>query len=178
MLQGRDYKDPPEFVKAQRRSLFAWSDSPVHAQSSSSRDFRSGPLGSSEAGSSGGGRRLQSGGVVEDARQPRTGAGSLAEGLGDSVATGTQRKLAGIPQSGPEHGRSQWEMAQELRGEMQNNLNETGWLNGFEPMQMHCPLLGRRIEWNAVSEFAVLAWRCDGLGFSWECLHSGQRNLK
>ena len=92
MLQGRDYKDPPEFVKAQRRSLFAWSDSPVHAQSSSSRDFRSGPLGSSEAGSSGGGRRLQSGGVVEDARQPRTGAGSLAEGLGDSVATGTQRK--------------------------------------------------------------------------------------
>ena len=111
--------------------------------------------------------------MSDGARRPRIGAGSLAEGLGDPVATGAQHKLAEIPEPGHEHDRAHWEMAQELRGEMRNNLDNTGWLEGFEPMQMHCPLLGRRIEWNAVSEFAALAWRCDGLGFAWECLHAG-----
>ena len=115
---------------------------------------------------------MQSDGVLENERQPRIATESLAEALGESVATGAQRKLAGIPESGLEHDRAHWEMAQELKREMRSNLDETGWLEGFEPMQMHCPLLGRRIEWNAVSTFAALAWRCEGLGFAWECLHS------
>lgn len=64
--------------------------------------------------------------MSDGARRPRIGAGSLAEGLGDPVATGAQHKLAEIPEPGHEHDRAHWEMAQELRGEMQNNLDKTG----------------------------------------------------
>jgi hypothetical protein len=52
------------------------------------------------------------------------------------------------------------------------NLEETGWLGSFVPMHTTCPLLGRRVAAEAVSEFAAVAWRCDGLGYSWECLHA------
>lgn len=94
---------------------------------------------------------------------------------GDDVATG--RKLAAVPEFGTERDISRWDRAQELKSYMRTNLKESGWLGSFEPMQMHCPLLGRRVEWQSVSEFAALAWRCDGLGFAWECLHAAKREL-
>jgi hypothetical protein len=105
-------------------------------------------------------------------------AGSLRNLQSDLMFTESSdntgmRKLTAVPEFGPERDRSHWDKAQFLRDSMRKNLRETGWLAGFDPMQMHCPLLGRRVEWQAVSEFAALAWRCDGLGFSWECLHAG-----
>lgn len=101
-----------------------------------------------------------------------------ADALESSAVTGEiggTRKLTAMPEFGPERDRSHWDKSQTIRDAMRTNLREYEWLGGFEPMQMHCPLLGRRIEWQSVSEFASLAWRCDGLGFSWECLHAGAR---
>lgn len=76
-----------------------------------------------------------------------------------------------IPEFGPARDKLYLERATEIRGAMEENLRRTGWLGEFVPMQMHCPLMGRRVSWQAVSEFAALAWRCDGLGFAWECLY-------
>lgn len=50
------------------------------------------------------------------------------------------------------------------------NLKATRWMGAFEPMLPSCPITARKIAPEAVSEFASLAWRCDGLGFSWDCL--------
>jgi hypothetical protein len=58
----------------------------------------------------------------------------------------------------------------DIRNTMLRNLRGNPWLEDFVPMPMHCPLLGRRVSWQAVSEYAGLAWSCDGLGFAWECL--------
>jgi hypothetical protein len=49
------------------------------------------------------------------------------------------------------------------------NLRKSGWLGDFEPMLMSCPLTARKVSQEAVPEFAALVWRCDGLGFAWEC---------
>eukprot|EP00892_Ulva_mutabilis_P005874 jgi/Ulvmu1/3659/UM017_0073.1 len=40
---------------------------------------------------------------------------------------------------------------------------------------MHCPLLGQRVSSQAASEVAALAWRCGGLGFSWQCLYQASK---
>ena len=51
------------------------------------------------------------------------------------------------------------------------NLRQSGdWLGHFEPMQLGCPLFGRKVARQTVSEFAAVAWQCDGLGFACECL--------
>lgn len=76
-----------------------------------------------------------------------------------------------IPEFGPARDKLYLERATEIRGAMEENLRRTGWLGEYVPMLMHCPLMGRRVSWQAVSEFAALAWRCDGLGFAWECLY-------
>ena len=61
----------------------------------------------------------------------------------------------------------------EILDAMRGNLRSQGWLGGFEPLSMGCPLLGRRVSRHAVSEWAAVAWDCDGLGFAWECLEGG-----
>lgn len=78
-----------------------------------------------------------------------------------------------IPEFGYARDRLYVERSREIRAAMQDNLRSAGWLGDFVPMQMHCPLMGRRVSWQAASEFAAVAWRCDGLGFAWECLHQG-----
>lgn len=62
------------------------------------------------------------------------------------------------------------ERLQGIQEAMRGNLRRQMWLGGFEPLSMGCPLLGRRVSAAAVSEWAALAWDCDGLGFSWACL--------
>lgn len=57
-----------------------------------------------------------------------------------------------------------------IQAAMTGNMRRSKWLKGFEPLSMSCPLLGRRIRMDAVSEWANAAWDCDGLGFSWKCL--------
>jgi hypothetical protein len=57
-----------------------------------------------------------------------------------------------------------------IQAAMLHNLKQSMWLNAFEPLSMSCPLLGRRIPVEAVSEWAAAAFDCDGLGFSWSCL--------
>lgn len=79
-----------------------------------------------------------------------------------------------IPEFGPARDKLYVERATEIREAMAENLRRSGWLGEYVPMQMHCPLLGRRVSWQAVSEFAALAWRCDGLGFAWDCLYQPQ----
>ena len=44
------------------------------------------------------------------------------------------------------------------------------WLGGYQPMRMSCPLFGRKVPKQTVSLFAAEAWRCDGLGFAYDCL--------
>lgn len=61
-----------------------------------------------------------------------------------------------------------------IQAAMTGNLKNSKWLNSFEPLSMACPLLGRRVPADAVSEWAAAAWDCDGLGFSWKCLQSIQ----
>eukprot|EP00892_Ulva_mutabilis_P004537 jgi/Ulvmu1/2455/UM136_0007.1 len=78
-----------------------------------------------------------------------------------------------IPEFGYARDRQYVDKSAAIHKAMDANLRETGWLGDFVPMQMHCPLLGRRVSWQAASEFAAIAWRCDGLGFSWECLYQG-----
>lgn len=58
----------------------------------------------------------------------------------------------------------------EIQRAMSANLRAAGWLGGFEPMAMNCPLLGRRVAAEAVSDFAEHVWRCDGFGFNSSCL--------
>lgn len=60
--------------------------------------------------------------------------------------------------------------AEGIYAKMKANLAAQGWLGGFEPLCMHCPLLARKVSREAVPQFADAAWRCDGLGFAWECL--------
>ena len=64
--------------------------------------------------------------------------------------------------------------ADALRDEMRANLRAQGWLGEFEPMQTNCPLFARKVSREAVPQFAAAAWRCDGLGFAWECLAQGR----
>ena len=61
-----------------------------------------------------------------------------------------------------------------LQAAMASNLKNSKWLGDFEPLSMSCPLLGRRVPVEAVSEWAAAAWDCDGLGFAWDCLQPGQ----
>lgn len=61
-----------------------------------------------------------------------------------------------------------------VQAAMASNLKHSKWLADFEPLSMSCPLLGRRVPAEAVSEWAADAWDCDGLGFSWACLQPGQ----
>ena len=62
--------------------------------------------------------------------------------------------------------------ALDIQRAMAGNLRAAGWLGGYEPMRMNCPLLGRRVSADAVSDFAAQAWRCDGLGFDPTCLQN------
>lgn len=110
--------------------------------------------------------------MFEGENEQSSGVINSSVATGESSDSSIERSLSAIPEFGPERDRSHWDKAQALRNSMRSNLKESGWLGGFEPMQMHCPLLGRRVEWQAISEFAALAWRCDGLGFSWDCLHA------
>lgn len=75
-----------------------------------------------------------------------------------------------IPEIGPQREQLHAWRAGEIQRDMAANLRATGWLGDFEPMQMNCPLLGRRISADAVSDFAAQAWQCGGLGFDASCL--------
>lgn len=75
-----------------------------------------------------------------------------------------------VPEFGPEKDAQDAAWAEQIHREMRANLRAQGWLGGFQPMHMHCPLFGRKVSAEAMPQFAAAAWRCDGLGFSWECL--------
>lgn len=77
-----------------------------------------------------------------------------------------------VEERGVERERIHLRTGVDIRTSMMKNLAAHPWLSDFKPMPMHCPLLGRRVSWQAVSDYATLAWSCDGLGFAWECLHS------
>lgn len=64
------------------------------------------------------------------------------------------------------------ERADAIRSAALRNLRRTRWLGDFEPMLMTCPLLARKVPPEAMSLYAAAAWRCDGLGFAWECLQA------
>eukprot|EP00892_Ulva_mutabilis_P001781 jgi/Ulvmu1/11603/UM008_0004.1 len=75
-----------------------------------------------------------------------------------------------VAQAGDERDAQDFRWASDIHKAMRGNLREQGWLGGFEPMLMHCPLFARKVSPEAVPQFADAAWRCDGLGFSWSCL--------
>ena len=79
--------------------------------------------------------------------------------------------VADVAKAPPQQGRGG--RLGEILDAMRGNLRAQGWLGGFEPLSMGCPLLGRRVSRHAVSEWAAVAWDCDGLGFAWECLEGG-----
>ena len=74
------------------------------------------------------------------------------------------------PEFASEYDRQLFNRAASIKQLQQARLRQTGWLGNFEPMFMSCPLTARKVSPEAVSEFAALAWRCDGLGFAWDCL--------
>lgn len=57
---------------------------------------------------------------------------------------------------------------------MTQNLQREKWLGQYKPLNMGCPLLGRRISVDAVSEWASKAWDCDGLGYAWKCVQESR----
>ena len=59
-----------------------------------------------------------------------------------------------------------------LKRIMQNNLGEGGWLGGYRAMDPGCPLVGRKVHPDLVPGLLPFAWRCDGLGYAWECVAS------
>ena len=85
-------------------------------------------------------------------------------GVLDSASTGSNRHLL-------QKEETKGKLAM-IQAAMTSNLRQSKWLKGFEPLSMSCPLLGRRVHPDAVSEWAAAAWDCDGLGFSWKCLQS------
>lgn len=44
------------------------------------------------------------------------------------------------------------------------------WLGTYRPMSPQCPLVGRKVDRDAVSDLLERAWRCDGLGYAWSCV--------
>ena len=84
---------------------------------------------------------------------------------------GGGRKLNWVaPEFGAERERLLFNRATTIRQVQAANLKRTGWLGGFQPMLPMCPLTARKVSPEAISEFASIAWRCDGLGFAFECL--------
>lgn len=77
-----------------------------------------------------------------------------------------------VDERGTERERIHLRTGVDIRSAMVDNLEQNPWLEGFKPMPMHCPLLGRRVAWQAVADYATLAWSCDGLGFAWECIQA------
>lgn len=77
---------------------------------------------------------------------------------------------SGVAEVGEERDAQDAAWAEGIHREMSGNLRAQGWLGQYEPMHMHCPLLARKVSADAVSQFAEAAWRCDGLGFAWQCL--------
>lgn len=57
-----------------------------------------------------------------------------------------------------------------LRDAMNANLQETLWLGDFTPMPLQCSLMGRKVLAPLVPKLTEYAWRCDGLGYAWECV--------
>ena len=97
------------------------------------------------------------------------------------AADATRRKLAGrdllkkrkSKDAGSAVGREHVARAHEIHDATVANLRRTGWLGEFEPMLHTCPLTARKVSAEAVSDFASVAWRCDGLGFAFKCLRDG-----
>lgn len=99
--------------------------------------------------------------------------GPLVEGDAADVgeAAAARRLLLQVPEFGDARDRTLFSRAATIRQAQMVNLRNSSWLGDFEPMLLTCPLTARKVSPEAVSEFASIAWRCDGLGFSWDCLH-------
>jgi hypothetical protein len=63
-----------------------------------------------------------------------------------------------------------------IRDAMNTNLQAGRWMRDFTPMPLSCPLMGRRVMPGLVPKLTEYAWRCDGLGYAWECV-AGLRNI-
>jgi hypothetical protein len=108
-----------------------------------------------------------------------------ARGSGDfNVGAGTSRRslldddggeetISVEAEFGPKRDRADLGRSDVVHAATVANLRRFGWLGSFEPLRTACPLIGRRIAEEAVSEFAHAAWACDGLGYAWECLTVG-----
>jgi hypothetical protein len=101
--------------------------------------------------------------------QSHSAAPALFEG---GVRDGGRRLNWVAPEFGAERERLLFNRATTIRQVQATNLRKTGWLGRFEPMLPTCPLTARKVSLEAISEFASVAWRCDGLGFAWECLQT------
>lgn len=97
--------------------------------------------------------------------------GPLVEDGAAGAGGAARRLLLQVPEFGDARDRTLFSRAATIRQAQIANLRNTSWLGGFEPMLLTCPLTARKLSPEAVSEFASIAWRCDGLGFSWDCLH-------
>lgn len=100
--------------------------------------------------------------------------GAAAVPVGDDVAAPEEGPVFVPPEDARVEGEeadayaARW--ADGIHAEMTANLRAQGWLGDFVPLRMNCPLLGRKVSPETVPQFAEAAWRCGGLGFSWECL--------
>jgi hypothetical protein len=92
----------------------------------------------------------------------------LAESEADARAGRALQQMQ--PEFGTQRDRVLYTRAQTIKQAQVLNLQKSGWLGEYEPMLATCPLTARKVSPEAVSEFASIAWRCDGLGFAWECL--------
>ena len=124
------------------------------------------------AGSADGADNLASGDTALRQYEAESSNGGMASGNGTGPGPHGRHLLQGtIPMEyGPEHQRKMFSRAINVMRVQRANLHSTGWMGSFEPMMPSCPLTARKVAPEAVSDFAALAWRCDGLGFAWECL--------
>jgi hypothetical protein len=81
-------------------------------------------------------------------------------------------KEPSVPEMGQAREEEFLKRAHGIHGAQIANLRKTGWLGGFEPMLLTCPLVGRKVAPETVAEYAAIAWHCGGLGFAWECLRA------
>lgn len=75
-------------------------------------------------------------------------------------------------QEDQENERATHRSTQRMQAILERNLQQTEWLHPFQPMSYQCPLIGRKVHHDLVPELLSQAWRCDGLGYAWECVSS------
>ena len=108
--------------------------------------------------------------------QPEPDAAGANEVWNRSSVAAASKTFLRRPRDNNQQAQTNLLRAQRVHNAEVRNLKRTRWLGAFtEPLFHTCPLVARKVPRESVSEFAAAAWRCDGLGFAWECLVRAQQ---